>query len=137
MRRFRNHQKRMRGRPNGDDAKIVMGIIEASEQPVSTKCLLEQLAETTKEEDPEEVSWLNRCRVIRKMLRAKEEKGEVQCLGVASDGSYLWVRKTVPIMQCAALVANEFLKRRQAEVCLDPERFEEWAEATQEPTGEI
>lgn len=137
MRRFRNHKKRLRGRPTGDDTKTVLALIEGSKEPISTKSLLMALEEATSPDKVEQATWDNRCTAVRRMLRVKEQQGEIQCLGVSVDGSYLWVHKKVPVMQCAAFVANEFLKRRQADACLDPEEFEQWAGGAQEPAGEF
>lgn len=145
MRRLSRRQQRMRGRPIGQDTQIVMGLIEASTEPVSTHTLLAKLAEATKISEEELANlpldktpppWDSRCVVIRKMLRAKERKGEIQCLGVGNDGSYMWVHNKISVLKCAALVANEFLKRCEADARLDPDEFEEWAATMRNAAGD-
>lgn len=120
--------KAVGGRPIALETQIALRLIEESPCPISTNTLLGKVKELRKEDGPANVReyhrttplWRNRCIGIRKSLREAAKKGVIQHLGMGPDGSHLWASNHLSPVECAAGVANEFLRTRQIDVSLEP-----------------
>lgn len=107
------------GRPYGSKIAGAFRVILEGRCPVSTTMLIERFNLSEHE-----------CIALRRALRTAESRDQLQSLGIGPDGSNIWMPKSVPLVQCAAHVANTYLQSHEAGISVDPVEFEEWLAAT-------
>jgi hypothetical protein len=104
-----------RGRPPVEYVDDAIEMILASKEPVSTRELIDKL-------DLTEHEGIH----LRRGLKRSEERGQIQRVIPHPDGSFTWLPKEVSVESCAGHAANLFLRRKKADLQIDPDKFENW-----------
>lgn len=102
-------------RPLGKNTTIAVGIVQSSDEPVSTNQLVDFM-------NLDE----NSAMVLRRGLNRASERGDIRKLMRHKDGSYSWIGGELSVEKCAGHAANLFLDSQKYQRRVDPSKFATW-----------